>query len=96
MCGIIKSITKYGAVTEVSQSVVSSQVSHQVWHRHTSMVSLLSVVLSFRPLFTVLFLSYVCSKQSVFGVTQEWYRELSFSMLECGVHDRLDVHLSPV
>ena len=34
-------------------------------------------------------LSYVYSKQPIFGLTQEWLRELSFSRLECGVHDRL-------
>ena len=28
------------------------------------------------------------SKQPIFGLTQEWFRELSFSRLECGVHDR--------
>ena len=25
----------------------------------------------------------------MFGVTQEWFRELPFSRLECEVHDRL-------
>ena len=35
------------------------------------------------------YLSYVYSKQSIFGLTQEWFRKLSFSRLECGVHDRL-------
>ena len=33
-----------------------------------------------------LVLSYVYSKQPILGLTQEWFRELSFSMLECGVH----------
>ena len=39
-----------------------------------------------------LVLSYfyiVYYKQPIFGLTQEWFRELSFSGLECGVHDRL-------
>ena len=39
----------------------------------------------------VLFLSYVYSKQPIFGLTQEWFRELSFSRLECGVHDKLHI-----
>ncbi len=34
-------------------------------------------------------LSYEYSKQAIFGLTQEWFRELSFSRLECGVHDKL-------
>ena len=25
------------------------------------------------------------------GLTQEWFRELSFSSLECGVHDKLHI-----
>ena len=33
-------------------------------------------------------LSYVYSKQPIFGLTQEWFREMSFSRLECGVHDK--------
>ena len=40
------------------------------------------------------FLSYVYSKQPIFGLTQEWFRELSFSRLECGVHDKLQHHTS--
>ena len=36
-------------------------------------------------------LSYVYSKQPIFGLTQEWFRELSFSRLECGVHDKLHI-----
>ncbi len=31
----------------------------------------------------ILVLSYVYSKQSILGLTQEWFRELSFSRLEC-------------
>ena len=31
-------------------------------------------------------------KQPIFGLTQEWFRELSFSRLECGVHDRLHIY----
>ena len=40
-----------------------------------------------------LVLSYVglYSKQPIFGLTQEWLRELSFSRLECGVHDNLHI-----
>ena len=38
-----------------------------------------------------LVLSYVYSKQPIFGLTQEWFRELSFSRLECGVHDMLHI-----
>ena len=34
-------------------------------------------------------LSYVYSKQPILGLTQEWFRELSFSRLERGVHDKL-------
>ena len=34
----------------------------------------------------ILVLSYVYSKQPILGLTQEWFRELSFSRLECGVH----------
>ena len=37
-------------------------------------------------------LSYVYSKQPIFRLTQEWFRELSFSRLECGVHDRLHIY----
>ena len=36
-------------------------------------------------------LSYVCSKQPIFGLKQEWFRELSFSRLVCGVHDKLHI-----
>ena len=36
-------------------------------------------------------LGYVYSKQPIFGLTQEWLRELSFSRLEYGVHDRLHI-----
>ena len=36
-------------------------------------------------------LSYVYPKQPIFGLTQEWFRELSFSRLECGVHDKLHI-----
>ena len=32
------------------------------------------------------------SKQRILGLTQEWFRELSFSRLECGVHDRLHIY----
>ena len=28
----------------------------------------------------------------ILGLTQEWFRELSFSRLECGVHDRLHIY----
>ena len=38
-----------------------------------------------------LVLSYVYSKQPVFGLTKEWFRELSFSRLGCGVHDKLHI-----
>ena len=38
-----------------------------------------------------LVLSYVYSKQPIFGLTREWLRELSFSRLECGVHDKLHI-----
>ena len=38
-----------------------------------------------------LVLSYVHSKQPIPGLTQEWFRELSFSTLECGVHDKLPI-----
>ena len=31
----------------------------------------------------ILVLSYVYSKQPIFGLTQEWFRELSFYRLEC-------------
>ena len=34
----------------------------------------------------VSYISYVYSKQPIFGLAQEWFRELSFSRLECGVH----------
>ena len=34
----------------------------------------------------------VYSKQPIFGLTQEWLRELTFSRLECGVHDRLHIY----
>ena len=32
---------------------------------------------------------YYYSNQPIFGLTQEWLREFSFSRLECGVHDKL-------
>ena len=39
------------------------------------------------------FLVSIYSKQPIFGLTQpEWFRELSFSRLECGVHDRLHIY----
>ena len=28
----------------------------------------------------------------IFGMTQEWFRELSFSRLQCGVHDMLHIY----
>ena len=31
-------------------------------------------------------------KQPIPGLTQEWFRELSFSRLECGVPDRLHIY----
>ena len=34
---------------------------------------------------------YVYSKQPIFGLTQVWFRELFFSRLECGVHDKLHI-----
>ena len=49
-----------------------------------------------RPL-SHIYLSYVpvyqprYSKQLIFGLTQEWFRELSFSRLECGVHNKLHI-----
>ena len=36
-------------------------------------------------------LSYEYSKQPIIGLTQKRFRELSFSRLECGVHDRLHI-----
>ena len=42
-------------------------------------------------LIRILVLSYVYSKQPIFGLTQEWFRELSFSRLQCGVHDKLHI-----
>ena len=36
-------------------------------------------------------LKKVYSKQPIFGLTQDWFRELSFSRLECGVHDKLHI-----
>ena len=36
-------------------------------------------------------MSMVYSKQPIFGLTLEWFRELSFSRLECGVHE---LHIS--
>ena len=41
--------------------------------------------------YCVVMLSYVYSKQLIFGLTQEWFRELSFSRLDCGVHDKLRI-----
>ena len=38
-----------------------------------------------------LVLSYVYTKQPFFGLTQEWFRELSFPRLEYGVHDKLHI-----
>ena len=38
-----------------------------------------------------LVLSYVYSKQPMFGLTQEWFRQLSFSSVECEVHDKLHI-----
>ena len=38
-----------------------------------------------------LVLSYVYHKRPVLGLKHEWFRELSFSRLECGVHDRLHI-----
>ena len=42
-----------------------------------------------------LVISYVYYKQPIFELTQEWLRELSFSRLECGVHDRGSIFLPP-
>ena len=36
-------------------------------------------------------LSYGYSKQPIFGLTQECFRELSFPRLECGVHEKLHI-----
>ena len=41
---------------------------------------------------SVTFLVYVYSKQPILGLTQVWFRELSFSRLECGVHDKLHIY----
>ena len=40
-----------------------------------------------------LILIYVYSQQPIPGLTQEWFRELSFfrNRLECGVHDKLHI-----
>ena len=32
------------------------------------------------------------SKQPIFGLTQEWFKELSFFRLACGVDDRLHIY----
>ena len=37
-------------------------------------------------------LSYVYSKQPILGLTLEWFRELSLSRLDGGVHDRLHIY----
>ena len=46
---------------------------------------------------SLLYCSYSCYleyyEQPIFGLTQEWFRELSFSRLECGVHDVWDILL---
>ena len=40
-----------------------------------------------------LFLSYtVYSKEPILGLTQEWFRELSFPRLECRVHDKFHIY----
>ena len=60
-------------------------------HKHNHNVVL---VLRWRTHFyTMLFLvlSYVYSKQPMLGLTQELFRELSFTRLECGVHDKLHI-----
>ena len=31
------------------------------------------------------------TKKPIFGLTQEWFSELSFSRLEYGVHDKLHI-----
>ena len=36
--------------------------------------------------------SYLHTKQPILGLTQEWFRESSFSRLESGVHDRLHIY----
>ena len=35
----------------------------------------------------------IYSKQPIFRLTQEWFRELPFSGLACGVHDRLHINI---
>ena len=35
---------------------------------------------------------YILHKQPILGLTQEWFRELPFSRLECGVHNRLHIY----
>ena len=34
----------------------------------------------------------ICFLVSILQTAQEWFRELAFSRLECGVHDRLHVY----
>ena len=52
------------------------------WHGNVTRSDLWFLVLNY----------HVYSKQPIFGLTQEWLRELSFSRLECGVHDRLHIY----
>ena len=35
--------------------------------------------------------SYLYYKQPIFGLTQEWFRELPFYRQEYGVHDKLHI-----
>ena len=44
------------------------------------------------PGYATVFLSYLYSKQPILGLTREWFRESSFSRLECGVHNRLHIY----
>ena len=85
-------------------TVVSTK-SHTSWLRNSFSWHEVADICCLRQktLFSILFTTsplakswiracYVYSKQPIFGLTQEWLRELSFSRLECGVHDRLHIY----
>ena len=72
--------------TTVSQTLRPIRIHHvqrvglEGRERHSTLHLIVSLVLS-----------CVYSKQPIFGPTEEWFRELSFSRLECGVHGKLHI-----
>ena len=82
---VTSAVTHYGKVSQVQSRVAGKcfKCSHAWQESVTSAVTrgrkVLWLVVTNA---VILVLSYVFSKQPILGLTQEWFRELSFSRLE--------------